>query len=145
MSLTYSLQLSALLCLLATEVLDLRSDTFSLTVTLPLCLLLKKTQRKRITSDKFSAHNVFLSTQCSENNSPMIICLRSAGDDFVAGQVKHSSHDEQPAGKAKICFIFRCICLREREGCLACHKTLHIAPLSSSVLCYIYPLQPDFI
>lgn len=32
----------------------------------------------------------------------------------------------------------------EREGCLACHKTQHIAPLSSSVLCYIYPLQPDF-
>lgn len=42
----------------------------------------------------------------------MIICLRSAGDDFVAGQVKRSSHDEQPAGKAKICFIFHCICLR---------------------------------
>lgn len=70
----------------------------------------------------------------SSQPSLRIICLRSAGEDRVdGGRVKHSSHYEphaKPAGKAKICFIFHCICSREKEGererCLVGHKDQHI-------------------
>lgn len=51
-------------------------------------------------------------------------------------RVKHSSHYEphaKPAGKAKICFIFHCICLREKEGererCLVGHRDQHVEPV----------------
>lgn len=54
---------------------------------------------------KHNNHNIyFLSPQClqvfvhlmhQKNNSPMIFCLRSGGDDLVGGQVKCCSRDER--------------------------------------------------
>lgn len=68
-------------------------------------------------------------TKCSDNISPTIVCLRTAGDHddlSLEVEVKRSSHDEQHASaswKSNDLFYFpSCTSDREGDGCPECPK-----------------------